>query len=210
MVYNPSGRIKRIEGGRLLPPGTCCVCGGPIGADQIAADLDVHIEWYGSLYQCKSCVTEAVSCWDDILPANEEALRQLAEDQNNTIDSLRRQMEKKDKVIDGYRSTLDDYRTVSPVDDSGSEPSGILPPLGVAPDAIVDAGYEKLGERARTPDDSGNPNSDGLYREDESADIEDAIQRASEAIAESTGDSSKPAPEQRSVSVGSSGPLFGE
>jgi hypothetical protein len=103
MSYNPSGKIKRIQGGQLLSPGCCFSCGN--AAQPVYADIG-QTEWDGGVYLCEICVISAMTVFETLmLPANEKVLR-------DEIDALSRQIRSKDKRISELEKLNESYRSV--------------------------------------------------------------------------------------------------
>lgn len=208
MVYSPSGRIKRIAGGNLLPPGSCLVCGG--SSSDLYADLDVHVEWFGSAYLCANCVRAASEVFEDLLPSQEEALREHISELQGVIYNLNFELEQKEKLNESYRAVFDNLRTSGVSVDIGSNTDGNELQTQPAPAIAVDSIGDGLADLVRNPEPSDGESTGESDSPEPDIDIEDALDRASAALADSAGDTSEPPPEPTAVGRSASRRLFGE
>lgn len=54
---NPSARMQVRSRGQLVAPACCCVCGNAT-CDEGYLDLNVFVDFHGTLYLCMNCVTQ--------------------------------------------------------------------------------------------------------------------------------------------------------
>jgi len=204
MTYNPSGRIKRIQGGILMPPGSCVVCGG-VSSDTYA-DLDQSIDWFGNLYMCKGCVLSASEVWEDLIPSNEEALRGHIEAMRQTIEGLRTEVAQKEALNESYRSVLDNYRSSrsggAPVVVESLDTAELAPTVNTEPTFEPGELYDGLPESNDSDTVVGDNTDEG--------DLQDALDRASSALAESAGVTDNSPSVEGTLAGAGSGRLFGE
>lgn len=84
--YDSSGRIQPIEFRNLWHPGTCALC-ARIGrsSDEHFANLQVELEFYGSIYLCLDCCAEV---GDFIRMIPREKMELLALERDNLAQAL--------------------------------------------------------------------------------------------------------------------------
>lgn len=96
-----SGRIQSIRYGNMAEPGTCLLC-GRIGrtADELFANLQTELEYYGIAYLCTDCCAEAA---DFILyksPEKYEELKRKYEALQRDWNALRSQLAEAKGLLD--------------------------------------------------------------------------------------------------------------
>lgn len=219
MDYDPSGRIKRIPAGIMMPPGLCAVCNTNHGTE--FADLDTHIDLWGAVYLCKACVLQAASIWGLLTDIEEAALRDEINKLRDLHSTAEQRAIKAESLNESYRAAIVDLRSddvrgtvdapdylydVPPTDKPDGEAS---PDDGREPDEPSDDSVQESGEPERdAPEDSAataddpEPGDDGVS--------EAALERAFESLIGDSGDSSESPAEQDGVGCEPVGRLFGE
>lgn len=91
MAANPNSRFRVIDNPNLAP-GVCALCGSAGGDGRQFVDFGKTVDWYGCVYFCTFCVTEAakllglesvahmghfISALEDSLKAEEDSKREL-------------------------------------------------------------------------------------------------------------------------------------
>lgn len=57
---NPQSRF-RVTAMPILAPGTCVLCKSPGGDQRAFIDFGFQLDWYGAVYFCTECITEAAT-----------------------------------------------------------------------------------------------------------------------------------------------------
>jgi hypothetical protein len=197
--YDPSGRIKRIPAGMMMPPGTCCTCGTVTGTD--FADLDVSIDWFGALYLCESCIMQAATVFGGISNVEEEALRDEIKTLTDLVNVTQSEVSRLEKLNESYRTIADDLRRSSGIavdapaylydepdpDEPDSDAGEVDGDVHDGPDdsAVEDTGVSEPSFPESGPGDTEDPESD-----DDSV-TADSIERAFEALIDEPGSASE-------------------
>lgn len=73
VAYRESSKIQILDVPRMNP-GKCVLCGASDGEDRQYVDIGVTIEWYGVVYFCTFCFTEALNIIGSLSKEQADAL----------------------------------------------------------------------------------------------------------------------------------------
>lgn len=162
ILNDPSARFQVRSRGELMAPGTCAVCGNGT-CDDGYLDLDVFVDYLGTLYLCLTCLTEAGETIGMYTAEQVKTTEALMSSMAKVNEDLTQELKHARPVIDSLRAIAAANGTPDvPSGTADSEPAVVEQSTDKTPSG-PDAGESKPAEPVKVP---GRTKSSGIAARD--------------------------------------------